>query len=49
MNQSLHPSQVRTYRMLHRIVCHLDFDQQKDWTVGIGPCDYTYANVESKV
>ena len=35
--------------MLHHIVCHPEFDQQKDWTVEIGPYAYRYADVESEV
>ena len=35
--------------MLHRIVCYLGFDQQKNWTVKIGLYDYVYTDLKSKM
>ncbi|RMZ73363.1 hypothetical protein GMOD_00007869 [Pyrenophora seminiperda CCB06] len=50
MDQYLNPTEhvPAAYRMLHRIVCHMKLDQQKNWTAEIGPGDYVYADKESK-
>jgi len=47
MNRQLQIPKFYAHRMLHRIVCHLKFDQQENWTVKIGPFDYVYADSES--
>ncbi|CAA9961884.1 hypothetical protein PTMSG1_05261 [Pyrenophora teres f. maculata] len=45
----MQPSEARAHHMLHRIFCHLELDQQQDWTLEIGQYDYVYADTESEV
>jgi len=47
MNLQLQIPKLHAHRILRRIVCRLKFDQQENWTVKIGPCDYVYADSES--